>query len=150
MTLSATAVTVLWVVLLVLFTVIEAVTIQLVSIWFALGALGALIASFCSADIRLQLIIFLGVSIISLIATRPLVKKFTSSRIQSTNADRCIGENAIVVEEINNLLAKGQAKINGNTWTARSSDGSIIAEGSTVVVEKIEGVKLIVNKLDKE
>ena len=135
---------VIWVVALILFAIVEAVTVQLVSIWFAAGALAALIADLLGASVTVQFVVFLAVSIICFIVTRPLVKKFSTSKIQSTNADRCIGETAVVVEEIDNVNAKGQVKVNGNIWTARSENDEVIAEGEKVTVLKIEGVKLIV------
>ncbi len=138
--------TVCWIVLLIIFAVAEAATVQLVSVWFAVGALAGLIANLCDANITLQIVIFISVSIICFIATRPLVKKFTANRIENTNADRCIGSTAVVIEEIDNVEASGQVKVNGNIWTARSSDGSVIPVNARVTVEKIEGVKLIVNQ----
>lgn len=136
--------TAFWLVLLVAFAIIEAATVQLVSVWFAVGALGALAAVFAHADFKVQLAVFIAVSLLSFVLTRPLVKKFTKSGIQSTNADRCIGKTAVVIEEIDNLNAKGQVKVNGNIWSARSSDGSVIPENTLVKVLKIEGVKVIV------
>lgn len=141
--------TVCWIALLIIFAVAEAVTVQLVSVWFAVGALAGLIANLCGADVTLQIVVFISVSIICFIATRPLVKKFTANRIEKTNADRCIGDTAVVIEEINNVEASGQVKVNGNIWTARSSDNSVIPVNARVTVEKIEGVKLIV-KQEKE
>ena len=135
---------VIWVVALILFAAVEAVTVQLVSVWFAAGALAALIADLLGAGVTVQFVVFLAVSIICFIVTRPLVKKFSTSKIQSTNADRCIGETAVVVEEIDNVNAKGQVKVNGNIWTARSETDEVITEGEKVTVLKIEGVKLIV------
>ena len=135
---------VIWVVALILFAIVEAVTVQLVSIWFAAGALAALIADLLGAGVTVQFVVFLAVSIICFIVTRPLVKRFSTSKIQSTNADRCIGETAVVVEEIDNVNARGQVKVNGNIWTARSETDEVIAEGEKVTVLKIEGVKLIV------
>lgn len=146
---SENATTVCWIVLLIIFAVAEAVTVQLVSVWFAVGALAGLIANLCGANVTLQIVIFISVSIICFVATRPLVKKFTANRIEKTNADRCIGDTAVVVEEINNVEASGQVKVNGNIWTARSLDNSVIPVNARVTVEKIEGVKLIVS-LEKE
>ncbi len=146
---SENATTVCWIALLIIFAVAEAVTVQLVSVWFAVGALAGLIANLCGANVTLQIVIFISVSIICFIATRPLVKKFTANRIEKTNADRCIGDTAVVVEEINNVEASGQVKVNGNIWTARSLDNSVIPVNARVTVEKIEGVKLIVS-LEKE
>ena len=135
---------IVWAIAIVVFGVLEGMTTQLVSIWFVLGAIAALIASLCSASFPVQVIIFVAVTVISLIATRPIVKKRINTKFEKTNADRCIGDNAVVVEEINNLEAKGQVKTDGKIWTARSSDGSVIPENTVVTVEKIDGVKLIV------
>lgn len=137
-----------WLVLLVVFVVFEAATVQLVSVWFALGALAALIAALLHAGPLVQIIVFIVISAASFAVTRPLVKKFSTSKIQKTNADRCIGDTAVVTEEINNLEAKGQVKVDGNIWTARSENNDIIPAGEKVTVMKIEGVKLIVKKED--
>lgn len=144
LTISSTALTVTWIVLLVVFLILEAVTVQLVSAWFALGALCALIANLAGLGMIWQIVLFLVVSAICLIATRPLVKKLTAAKIQKTNADRCIGAEAVVLEEINNLKSTGLVKAMGNTWTARSADGSVIPKDVVVIVRKMEGVKLIV------
>jgi len=133
-----------WAVAIVVFGVLEGMTAQLVSIWFVLGAIAALIAELCGATPTVQIIIFVAVTIITLIATRPIVKKRINVKAEKTNADRCIGSDAVVIEEINNLEAKGQVKTDGKIWTARSSDGGIIPENTIVTVEKIDGVKLIV------
>lgn len=142
--LSLTGRTVLWAALLAAFLIAEAVTFQLVSIWFSLGALAGLIANVCGLGFAAQIGIFIAVSVVSLIATRPIVKKFTKAKIQSTNVDRCIGTDAVVIEEIDNLRSVGQVKNDGKIWTARSLDDSVIPENSVVTVKKIEGVKLIV------
>lgn len=135
----------IWLALLVMLILAEAATVQLTTIWFAGGALvSLLLAAFGVDNILIQIIAFLAVSIISLIATRPLVKKYVSKKTQPTNADRCIGENAVVTQEINNLEATGMVKVNGIEWTARSASGALIKENSTVTVKQIDGVKLIV------
>ncbi len=141
---SAATLTVIWVVLLIVFLVLEAVSVQLVSAWFAVGALAALIANLCGLNVVWQIVLFLAVSAICLVATRPLVKKLTAAKIQKTNADRCIGAEAVVLEEINNLEPTGQVKAVGTVWTARSADNSVIPKGAVVIVERMEGVKLIV------
>ena len=146
LTISSTALTVIWIVLLVLFLILEAATVQLVSAWFALGALCALLANLCGVGVVWQVVLFLVVSAICLIATRPLVKKMTATKIQKTNADRCIGAEAMVLEEINNLKYTGLVKAMGNTWTARSENGSVIPKDAVVIVRKMEGVKLIVSQ----
>lgn len=134
-----------WLALLVLFIITEIATVQLTTVWFAGGALvSMLLAAFGVKSITVQVLVFLAVSIVLLIATRPLVKKHINKKSQPTNADRCIGAQAIVTEEINNLLGSGAAKVNGVEWTARSASGEIIETGSTVTVDCIDGVKLIV------
>ena len=146
LTISSTALTVIWIVLLVLFLILEAATVQMVSAWFALGALCALLANLCGVGVIWQIVLFLIVSAICLIATRPLVKKMTATKIQKTNADRCIGAEAVVLEEINNLKSTGLVKAMGNTWTARAEDGSVIPKDAVVIVRKMDGVKLIVSQ----
>lgn len=143
------AMLIFWIVLLVVLIIIEAVTAQLVTIWFAAGAAAALVAELCGLEQWLQWVIFIAVSAVALVATRPLVKKITNKTVQPTNADRCIGQTAVVTEDIINIDAKGQVNVNGVTWTARSSDGSVIKKDERVTVEKIEGVKLIVRAENK-
>ena len=134
----------IWAIAIVAFGVLEGATAQLVSIWFVLGSVAGLIAALCGAPVVVQVCVALGVSVLTLLATRPLVKKKRNTKIEKTNADRCIGQEAVVTEEINNLTPSGQVKADGKIWTARSADGSIIAKDTVVTVEKIDGVKLIV------
>ena len=136
----------MWIALAVIFGVVEAATAQIVTIWFAVGSVGALIANVVGASTTIQLVVFVAVSILTLIIARPYLKKFTRTEMQRTNADRCIGETAIVTEEINNTQGTGQVKVGGNIWTARSLDSAIIPADEKVIVEKIEGVKLIVSE----
>ena len=135
-----------WIALAVIFGVVEAATAQIVTIWFAVGSVGALIANVVGAGTTIQLVVFVAVSILTLIIARPYLKKFTRTEMQRTNADRCIGETAIVTEEINNTQGTGQVKVGGNIWTARSRNSAIIPADEKVIVEKIEGVKLIVSE----
>ncbi len=136
----------IWFAAILVFLIVEAATTQLVTIWFALGALCAFFVSLAGALEWIQWTVFLGVSILSLLATRPLVKKFMNKKIQPTNADRCIGQDAVVTEAIDNVSGKGLAMIKGAVWSARSKDGSHIETGVIVRVEEIQGVKLIVTK----
>lgn len=136
-----------WAVLIVFFVFVEAMTAQLVSIWFALGALSAGVASLFSASTRIQWIVFVAVTIITLCATRPIVKKLLKRGANPTNADRNIGKNAVVTEEINNIKGRGQVSIDGAIWTARSCDGTIYHVNQVVTVDRIEGVKVIVKSL---
>ncbi len=136
----------LWIALIVAFLVIEAVTVQLVTIWFTVGAIGALIANVLNAEIWVQVLVFVAVSAITLLATRPFVKRFTEPHKVPTNADRYIGKQAVVVEPIDNIRAKGAVTVGGLEWTARSSDGSTVDKDEVVTIESIEGAKLIVKK----
>ena len=137
---------IVWIVLAIAFAVLEAVTANLVSIWFTIGAVGALAAYFLNASYTVQIVVFVAVSVIALFLTRPLVKKFSKPKIQPTNADMLLGKEAVVTEGINNTHATGAVKIKGTVWTARSSDDSEIPEGEIVIVKAIEGVKLIVER----
>ena len=136
----------IWLGAIVLFCIAEAITTQLIAIWFVAGSVGALIACLCSAQLWLQLIVFVIISGIFVLATRPLAKKFINSQKVKTNADRIIGMTAVVTEPINNTEGKGQAKVDGQIWTARSSDNKIIPAGEQVTIESINGVKIIVSK----
>lgn len=134
-----------WLVLLVLFLVAEAACpIHLVSIWFAVGALVALIAAALHAAVWVQILLFFVVSAALLLAFLPLAKKFLKPKIVATNVDSVIGAAGRVTAAINNEDACGQVKLGAMEWTARSTSGEIIAEGALVRVDKIEGVKLFV------
>lgn len=139
---------ILWAALIIIFAVFEAATAQLVSIWFVVGALASLISAFLGANFAVQIIIFIAVSILALVITRPLVKKYINPKKERTNADKVLGQTGIVVEDIDNIQAKGQVKIDGKIWSARSLDNSLISEGEQVIIEKIEGVKLIVKSIN--
>ncbi len=136
-----------WLAALVVFLVVEGVVPGLVSIWFALGALAALISSFFSAPFWLQTVWFIVVSVASLCLTRPLAKKYVNSKVKPTNADAVIGRECIVTEDVDNILAKGKVSVSGQVWTARSdSDSVVICAGERAEVLRIEGVKLIIRK----
>ena len=132
------------------FVVIEAATINLATIWFAFGSLTALVTSLLGGNVWLQITLFLSISLLTLIFTRPVVKKFLLPKKEATTLDQIIGRQGKVTEEINNLLQTGEVFIDGKTWTARSEDGSVIPEGTTVSAVKITGVKLIVNQSEEE
>jgi len=138
---------VFWLIAMVVLLVIEAVVPGLISIWFALGALAALISALFHAPIWLQIVWFVAVSVIALVLTRPLVRKYVNGRITPTNADMVIGKDAVVTEAIDNLHARGAVLLDGKTWTARMDREDENAQtGETVRVLRIEGVKLIVEK----
>ena len=136
---------IVWLVLMVLLFIIEAATAGLTVIWFALGALAALIAALFGAQIWLQVLWFLVVSIATLWFTRPLALKYLNGRSVATNADRVVGMEGVVCEDIDNLAGTGAVKLDGKEWTARSDSGANIPSGSVVKVRRIEGVKLIVD-----
>ena len=139
--------TALWVVLVIIFLVVEGVVPGLVSIWFALGALAALISALLGAQLWLQVLWFVLISVVALAATRPLAKKYVNSRVQATNADMLIGQECVVNETIDQLAGTGAVTVGGKIWTARCTDcDTILEKGSVAVVERIEGVKLIVRK----
>ncbi len=138
--------TFLWLILLFVFIIVEALTVNIVSIWFAIGSLCSMAAAALKAEIWLQIIIFIVVSAVLIFATRPLVKKFILPKHTPTNYESIIGATAVVSEDINNIEATGTVKINGTEWTARSDDGQNIGIGTEVTVIKIEGVKAIVSK----
>lgn len=133
-----------WCILIVIFGVFEALTIQLVSIWFMFGALAAFVAACCNISLGLQLIIFAVVSVALLFLTRPVIKKFFPTGIEPTNFNSCIRRTGIVIETINNLQNKGQVKIGGQVWSAKSLNDEVIPVNTEVIVEKIEGVKAVV------
>ena len=138
--------TIIWLVIAVVMGVTEACTVQLVSVWFAIGSAAACITSLFTDQIYIQVIVFVVVTAIALAVTRPLVKKLKRKRPEATNADRYIGRSAVVVEAIDNDHAKGLVKVDNEKWTARSVDGQLLEPGDRVVVTAIEGVKLIVTK----
>lgn len=136
----------MWAATLVILLIIEGATAQLVTIWFAAGALAALIAAALNAPLWLQITLFVVVSAVTLIATRPLVKRITNRKAENLNADRIIGRQAIVTERIDNLEGTGSVKVDGLVWTARSEDDDVLEQGSKVTIVKIEGVKVIVSQ----
>lgn len=134
---------IVWLIMIVAFIVLEAVTYQMVSVWFIAGAIGGLIAKMSGAPLWLQMTIFIAVSIILLIAFRPFALKRLKTDCK-TNADAAIGRKIIITKEVNNMKGTGEAKLDGLIWSVRSEDDIIIPEGETAEIKKIEGVKLIV------
>ena len=137
--------TVVWLIAMIVLLVVEGLVPGLISIWFALGALAALVSALLHAPLWLQIVWFLAVSIAALALTRPLAKKYINARTQPTNADMMIGKECVVQESIDNVLGTGAVSVDGKVWTARTeSDDTKAQEGSRAVVVRIEGVKLIV------
>lgn len=136
-----------WFVLIVLFVWVEASTVAMVSAWFALGALSAMIASLCGGELWLQLLLFVVVSTLFLLALRPMAKKYFTPKLAKTNVDSVIDSQGLVLEEIDNLAGKGRVKLGGMEWSARSTDGEKIPENTLVKVDRIEGVKVYVTAI---
>lgn len=136
----------IWAAAIIVFGVLEAVTVGLVSIWFVIGAVAGLIAAVCGAPVYLQVAIFIVVSVLALVITRPLVKKHVTPKIVATNADRVIGKKGTVKETVDNSKGVGLISVGGQVWSARSSDEGIIESGEKVEVISIEGAKVIIKK----
>lgn len=143
---TAGTITIAWLVILAVLLVIEIATLGLTTIWFAGGALAAFLVSLAGGSLWLQIVLFLAVSVILLIFTRPLAVKYMNNNVQKTNVDSIPGETAVVILAIDNLKAEGQVMVNGLEWSARSKDGRRIEEGKVVRVTAVEGVKLIVEE----
>ncbi len=141
---------IVWLVLMLVFLVLEGMTVAMVSTWFAAGALAALIASVCGAELWLQLLLFTLVSCILLALLRPLVKKYVNPRITRTNVDSVVGTTGYLLETVDNVLPSGKVKLGGMEWTARSQSGEPIPQGTLVKVERIEGVKVFVSPVKAE
>ena len=133
-----------WLAAFILFGVVEAATVSLTSIWFAVGALAALIAAALGAPLWLQVTLFILASAVSLALTRPLAKKLLGKRPVPTNTDRILGKTCEVTETIDNVAGTGAVYVDGKTWSARSRSGEVISAGALVQVLSIEGVKLMV------
>ena len=141
--------TVIWIAVLIGGVAIEVATLNLVSIWFAIGGLAAFIALSLGSSFLVQLIVFAVVSAIMLCLIRPLTTDILKPKGAKTNADRIIGETGIVTEQISNANAKGQIKVLGQIWSAKSDNGKVINEGETVKIIAISGVKAIVQPLNE-
>jgi len=135
----------IWLILMVLFLIVEASSVSVVSLWFAVGALAALVAALCGGEIWLQIVLFFAVSILLLCSLRPLVKKYLTPRLTRTNVDGVIGSTGLVTEEIDNVLAHGQVKLGAMEWSARSTSDEPIAVGTRIQVDRVEGVKVFVS-----
>lgn len=139
---------VIWLVLLIAFVMVEAATVSVVSLWFAAGALAALVAAMLGAQLWLQVLLFAVVSAVLLIALRPVIRKHFTPKLTRTNVDAVVGSEGFVTADIDNLHAVGQVKLGGVEWTARSTDGQPISVGTRVRVDKVEGVKVYVTALE--
>lgn len=136
-----------WLVVMVALIVIELATLGLTTIWFACGALVAVVAAALDAPLLLQILMFVVVSFAVLLAVRPIAVKYFNKDRTRTNIESMIGRQAIVVSEIDNMQAIGQVTVNGMEWSARSTINELkIAVGHVVVIRAVDGVKLIVEE----
>ena len=135
---------IIWLALMVVFLIAEALTVSMVSLWFAAGAVVALLLSLLHLQVWVQVVVFFVVSGALLACLRPMVRRHVAPKIVPTNVDAIVGTRGIVTAEIDNVCAAGQVKVNGMEWSARSTTGEIIPEGALVRVERVEGVKLFV------
>lgn len=139
---------ILWLVLMVVFLIVEASTVTMVSLWFAAGSLAALLLGLIWAPVWLQILTFVVVSGVLLALLRPLARKHFTPKLTRTNVDAVVGSTGLVTVAINNVAAAGQVKLGAMEWTARSTSGEAIPVGTLVRVDKIEGVKAFVSPVE--
>ncbi len=136
--------TIFWLLLTVVLIIIEAATPMLVCIWSAIGALAACVIAALGTPLWLQIVIFVAISVVLIILTRPLAKKYVTKKAIATNADRVIGAEGIVIQKIDSIENSGQIKVLGQVWSAKSENGEIVETGAHVTITALEGVKAIV------
>lgn len=138
----------IWIGVAVVMVLIEAATVQLVSVWFVIGAVCAAVSAIFTDNFVVQVIVFTAVSLVALVITRPLVKKLKkTNKTIVTNADRVIGETGIMLSDVSSFEDVGQAKVLGGVWSAKT-DNPPLEKGDRIRVLAIEGVKIIVEKID--
>ena len=138
----------IWLAAIVVFAVAEAATVALVSLWFIGGSAAALVAALFGGPLWLQGALFLAVSAVLLLALRPLAKKRFNRGLTPTNADRNVGQIAIVTEAIDNVRGLGAVKLSGVEWSARSADGAAIPPDTPVRIVRVDSAKLIVERTE--
>lgn len=141
--------TICWAAAMVLFIIIEAATPQLVSIWFAAGALGATVCSLFTKNVTMQFLIFFVITAICLMITRPMANRVTEVKKCPTNADMVIGKIGTVTETIDPIAGSGRVIVMGGTWSAYTQNMQSIPVGQTVKIQKINGVKLLVTPVEQ-
>lgn len=137
---------ILWIILAAVFLAVEFGTVALISAWFVVGALAAMLADLLGAVLWLQVLVFALVSLLMLLLLRPILRRYVDPHKVPTNVDALIGKDGLVTEPINNLEGTGTVKLDGLTWSARSDDGSPIPASTVVTVAAVQGVKLIVKR----
>jgi len=138
--------TTIWVIIAAVFLIIEIITLGLSTIWFTGGGIAAAVAAYMGASITWQIIIFIVVSAVLLLAMRPIAKKRLIKKTEPTNIDSLIGQTETVLEEINPGAKTGLVRINDVEWRAATEDGSVIPAGEQVVIEAVKGTKLYVTR----
>ena len=139
-----------WLVVLIVLLLVEIATLGLTTIWFAGGTLVACVAALLHASIWVQIVLFLVVSVLLLLFTRPVAVRYMNKNRTKTNVDSMAGKEAVVTEDIDNLKAQGVVQVNGLEWTARAENNQdVIPKGSVVEVTRVDGVKLIVRKREE-
>ena len=139
---------VVWFALMVFFIFLEVSTVALVSTWFAVGSLGAMIAAICGGPVWLQCVLFFVISLVLLLLLRRVLRKYFTPRLVKTNVDSVIGMEGLVMAKIDNAYASGQVKLGGMEWSARSTSGEVIEPGERIRVDRIEGVKVFVTPIN--
>lgn len=139
-----------WLILFIALIVIEIITLGLTTIWFAAGSLVAFLLSLFHVPLPIQILVFLVVSVILFVLTRPIAMKYFNKDREKTNISSVIGKRALVIEEIDNLHATGKVELNGMEWSARATkDTDIYQKDDVVQIIDVKGVKLIVKKEEK-
>lgn len=137
----------IWLMALIAFAVLEAVTYQLVCIWFSIGAIGAFLTAYAGLGLDVQLGVFIILSVLALAALRPVSVRLLKKDVIKTNVDAVIGQDVYITKKVNNITSEGEGKSKGLTWTVRSDSDAVTFEpGDTATVVRVEGVKLIVKK----
>lgn len=139
--------TIIWLVITILALVIEGSTAGLTTIWFAFASAVSFVLSLLNLNVYIQIIAFFLISILLLVFTRPIVRKTLVKEKEKTNADKIIGQKALVIDEINELAGTGQIKISGAVWSAKADE--VIAKDEIVIIKDIKGVHTIVEKEEK-
>ena len=147
---TGTTMVFIWLVIAVVLGIFEAATVALVSIWFAIGAVAAMVPAYFNAPFWVQILVFILVSALCFVFTRPFFKKIIRVNKQPTNVDRLVGQEGVATDDIENIECRGKVFISGLTWSARSETGELIPQGAVVTVKKIEGATLVVKRKNFE
>ena len=147
---TGTTMVFVWLVIAVVLGIFEAATVTLVSIWFAIGAVAAMVPAYFNAPFWVQILVFILVSALCFVFTRPFFKKIIRVNKQPTNVDRLVGQEGVATDDIENIECRGKVFISGLTWSARSETGELIPQGAVVTVKKIEGATLVVKRKNFE